>query len=57
MSKRFKLIKDVESGYVYCCRLNQTLQERMIEKAKQPMIPEQFKHKYPNLTVGGIVSP
>lgn len=32
-------MKDPETGFTYCCKLNQTIQERKEEKAKMPDKP------------------
>ena len=39
MSQQFELIKDPKSGYVYCCKIGQSLADRISEKHLQPKSP------------------
>lgn len=39
-SKKFRLIKDQSTNYIYCCKLDQTLDERKDEKRDQLQKPQ-----------------
>ena len=39
LAKGFKVEKDPNSGFIYCLRLDQTIAQRKIEKAKLPAKP------------------